>query len=46
MRLVDLRPTSGGAWRYVLGWGEVDVMMHRDGKITIPEEWEMIGCTP
>jgi hypothetical protein len=40
VRLVDLRPASGGAWRYVLGWGEVDLMLFRSGLITVPDGWE------
>jgi hypothetical protein len=40
VRLVDLRPSSSGAWRYVLGWGDVDLMSHKDGMITVPVGWE------
>lgn len=43
VRLVDLRPENGGAWRYVLGWGDVDVMTLRGGLITVPEGWQTMA---
>jgi len=42
VRLVDLRLASGGAWRYVLGWGDVDLMLHRGGPVTVPVGWELV----
>lgn len=34
---VRVRDTVTGRWRFVLGWGDIDVLPFRPGKITVPE---------